>query len=57
MQFEIKYVSPRKPKRVVTEDHFAKSSAFAPVLKMAVGESAPRGRYTSANYKSIKRIA
>jgi hypothetical protein len=57
VKFEITYVSPGRPKRIVDEDHFARSSAFAPVLKLEVGQSAPAGRYRSANYKRIKRIA
>jgi hypothetical protein len=56
MRFEITYVAP-KPKREVDESHFARSRAFAPVLRLQVGESAPSGRYWSAGYKQIKRIA
>lgn len=55
MRFEITYVNRRKPKRIVTEEHFARSAAFAPVLKLAVGEDAPR-RYRTAGFKRIRRV-
>lgn len=53
--YEITYVSDR-PKRVVGPEHFERSSAFAPVLRMQVGEKIER-RYRSAGYKSIKRVS
>jgi hypothetical protein len=56
MQFQITYVNPRKPKRIVTEEHFARSAAFYPVTQLAVGEHAPR-RYETAGYRDIKRVA
>lgn len=57
MTFRIEYVMRSKSPRIVTEKHFANSSAFAPVLRLAVGESAPRGRYTSAGFKRITRVS
>lgn len=56
MKFEITYVNSRKPKAVVGPERFERSAAFAPVLRLAVGESAPR-RYRSAGYKRIRRVA
>lgn len=53
MVFEITYVNKRS-KRTVDESHFQRSSAFAPVLKMEVGDIARR--YASAGYRQIKRV-
>lgn len=55
--YRIEYVMPRRKPRIVGADHFAQSSAFAPVLRLAVGESSPRGRYVSAGYKRITRVS
>lgn len=54
-QFQIIYINPHQPKRIVGEEHFAKSSAFYPVLQLEVGEKIER-RYHSAGYKSVKRV-
>lgn len=54
-RFKITYVS-RRPARVVTGEHFDKSAAFHPVLKLEVGE-AITGRYYSAGYRKVERIA
>lgn len=54
MRFEITYLDGRK--REVDGQRFERSSAFAPVLQLAVGESAPN-RYRTAGYKRIRRIA
>jgi hypothetical protein len=56
MSFRIEYTT-RRPARVVAAGHFERSRAFAPVLRMAVGESTPPGRYVSAGYRRITRIA
>lgn len=59
MTFKITYNSPRQGvrTRTVTDAHFAGSKAFFPVLKLEVGETTPPGRYVSAGYKSIERVA
>lgn len=54
MQFRIDYTT-RRPARVVGPEHFAGSRAFAPVLRMEVGQSTPPGRYVSAGYRKITR--
>jgi hypothetical protein len=56
MTFNIEYVNPRQPSRTVTGEHFARSSAYAPVLRLAVGEYAPK-RYHTAGFKSIRRVS
>lgn len=56
MEFEITYVQKR-PKRIVTGEHFARSSSFFPVLQLAVGQEAPRGKYGSAGYARIRRVS
>jgi hypothetical protein len=56
MRFRITYTSPRKPDRVVSGDHFARSSAFYPVLRLSVGEYIDR-RYHTAGYRRITRVS
>lgn len=56
MRFQITYVNSRRPSKTVGPERFERSAAFAPVLRLAVGESI-NGRYHSAGYKSIKRVA
>lgn len=56
MEFKITYVNPRRPSKTVGPERFEKSAAFAPVLRLAVGESIS-GRYRTAGYKTIKRVA
>jgi hypothetical protein len=55
MQFEITYVNPRTKKRIVNESRFEKSLAYAPVLKLKVGQSM-KGGYWSAGIRSVKRL-
>jgi hypothetical protein len=55
-RFRITYTNPQQKPRIVTGEHFDRSSAFYPVLQMAVGERIER-RYHTAGYKRIERIA
>lgn len=55
-EFEITRSPAHRPrKRRVTEDYFARSSSFARVLELEVGEVAPN-RYRSAGIWRIKRV-
>ena len=55
-QFKLSYVNGQ-PSKVVSGAQLAQFSGFAGVFKLEVGEAAPAGRYQSAGYKRIERIA